>query len=91
MFYPLATLLVFILLGSLTSVSHVNLSYAETATQTRVYGHVFDFHTKQAIRQAVIGWYIEDYQEIVSETNGTGFFETYVESFEEYAFFRLLR
>ena len=81
------TLLAAILLFSVISAPHVNLSYAETATQTRVYGHVFDFETKQPLPRALVGWFIEDHQEIVGETNGTGFFETYVESFEEYTFF----
>ncbi len=74
---------------------------AETTSETKVYGYVIDYATQQPISKAQIGavnrttsrWeptdlvHLMEQQEMIAETDGSGFFEAYVDSFGWYTFF----
>lgn len=62
-----AALLVILLPFSLIRAPRISMSYAETTQTTRVFGHVFDFETKQPMAKAQIDWSLGEQQQIVGD------------------------
>jgi len=94
-------LLPMLLLCFMISTSRVNMTQAEIARTTKVYGNVIDFETHLPIPGAQIAvindtmrpWQLIDLrnlmaqQRIIAQTNESGIFEAYVESYGGYTFY----
>ncbi|MEM2841718.1 MAG: ABC transporter permease [Thermoproteota archaeon] len=91
-----------ILLFATSSHLGVNVVCAEEMQKTKVYGYVLDYKTHQPIfgaRIAMIRDYMSSFRftdlmgispevlQVIAETNSSGLFEVYVESFKQYTFF----
>jgi len=99
--FPLILLSLALFICAALMPPNVGVVCAEAAQRTRVYGYVLDFETHQPIPNAritALNGYISSFrfsdlantdiqQNVVAETNSSGFFETYVESFKQYTFF----
>lgn len=73
----------FLLCVSISAIFHqISIVYAENESNVKVYGFVFEFGTNKPLQGAKINVA----QTLLAETNASGYFEGYVESFTEYTF-----